>query len=79
MSPRTDFLFASPSFVEGVARIMDFGNVLNTYNSSNSENEADAIALRMDWRMVGVDIQKAMELYSKIMKTYQEKTENSTR
>jgi len=60
MAPRSDFLYASPSLLEGVARILDFGNTLNEYNSSQSEEEADEIALRMDWTMVGADLRNAM-------------------
>ena len=56
-------LFARPSFIEGVARIWDFGNGLNRYNASDSEKEADAKALYADWLMVGEDIKKGMEVY----------------
>ena len=38
---KTDFLFARPSFLEGTARILDFGNVLNTYNCSPTPELAD--------------------------------------
>jgi len=41
MSKHTDFLYARPSFAEGVARIMDFGNTLNEYNESVSGKTAD--------------------------------------
>ncbi len=61
MTPRSDFLYASPSFLEGAARILDFGNTLNEYNTSKSEEEADEIALRMDWAMVGADLRSAMK------------------
>ena len=60
MSPRSDFLYASPSFLEGMARILDFGNNLNEYNSSQSGEEADEIAIRMDWSMVGADLKKVL-------------------
>ena len=58
--PRTDFLFARPSFSEGVARIVDFNNSLNIYNASPSGEIADEIAIGMDWAVVGNDIKKAM-------------------
>jgi hypothetical protein len=58
---RSDFLFASPSFVEGIARILDFGNTLNVYNYSESEEKADEIAMRLDWAMVGNDLHKAID------------------
>ena len=50
-------LFAEPSFLEGVASVLDVGGMLHKdYNSSNSELEADAKALQNDWRAVGKDI-----------------------
>ena len=61
MTPRSDFLYACPSFLEGVARIMDFGNTLNEYNYSKDDEEADEKAFRMDWMIVGADLRKAME------------------
>ena len=67
MAPRSDFLYASPSLLEGIARILDFGNTLNEYNSSQSEEEADEIALRMDWAMVGADLRNAMENFKSQM------------
>ncbi len=59
MGPRSDFLYAQPSFLEGVARILDIGNTLNQYNTSPTEDMADEAALRMDWIMVGNDIRNA--------------------
>lgn len=61
IEPRTDFLYARPSFSEGVARIIDFGNGLNTYNTSPSSEIADEIAIGMDWAVVGKDIRVAIK------------------
>jgi len=60
MGYSSDFLFARPSFVEGMARVLDFGNTLNEYNSSRSTSEADSRALRADWECVGNAIREAM-------------------
>ena len=57
----TFFLFARPSFWEGVARILDFGNVLTEYNKSLTPQQADALAMRADWVTVGEDIQSAAD------------------
>lgn len=54
------FLFARPSFLEGIARILDFGNTLNEYNQSNSPEQADTLAISADWRAIGSDIQAAL-------------------
>ena len=59
----TTFLFASPSFLSGVARVLDLWCQLDNYNESKTVEEADAIALYSDFRMVGQDLQEAMELF----------------
>ena len=41
---RTDFLFATPSFLSGAARVLDIGGTFDSYNSSESTEEADARA-----------------------------------
>jgi len=41
MSNNSTFLFARPSFLEGVARVMDLGGTLQVYNNSKTEKEAD--------------------------------------
>jgi hypothetical protein len=65
MSSMTDFLFARPSFTEGAARLIDFGNFLNEYNTTETANEADARALRSDWLMVGDDLQSALDAFAR--------------
>ena len=60
MGSDSDFLFARPSFIEGIARVLDFGNTLNTYNESLTPEMADEIAMWLDWSMVGKDISKAL-------------------
>lgn len=49
----TDFLYARPSFLEGVARLVDIRGSLNVYNHSVTGEEADQRALMMDWKAVG--------------------------
>lgn len=61
----SDFLYAVPNFVTGVSRILDFGSTLNTYNVSQSDEEADFKAIYSDWYMVGTDIKGAMEEYDR--------------
>ncbi len=56
MSDYTSFLFARPSFLEGVSRLLDFGNTMNEYNYSRNGDEADRRALRADVLAVGDDI-----------------------
>lgn len=69
MNRYTDFLFARPSFLEGMARILDLGNTLSEYNESLTPEEADTRALRADWKAVGSDIQRAtVQARSKLLK-----------
>ncbi|VAW32302.1 hypothetical protein MNBD_CHLOROFLEXI01-1053 [hydrothermal vent metagenome] len=61
----SEYLFARPSFLEGVGRIVDFTNMLEKYNSSSSTKAADLRAIRADWNAVGSDIQQAIEQVNK--------------
>jgi hypothetical protein len=63
MNSLTGFLFAEPSLVEGIARIIDIGGTLQEYNSSLSPNQADALALASDWCVIGADMKQAMQSY----------------
>lgn len=58
-----DYMFAKPSFLNGVARILDIGGTFDdsSYWISNSPEEADARALARDWAAVGCDLAEAME------------------
>ncbi len=55
----TGFLYARPSFLEGLARIIDFGNTLQEYNISSTSELADERVIRADWSAVGDDMYKA--------------------
>jgi hypothetical protein len=57
----TDILYAKPSFVEGMARSIDLFGVLQEYNRSLSEEEADAWAIYSDFQAVGTDLSKAIK------------------
>lgn len=52
----SDFLFARPSFVGGIARILDMGGTLKIYNNSPTEEIADMRALASDWRAVANEL-----------------------
>ena len=55
------FLCARPSFIEGVSRVLDFGNSLNEYNRPLTNAQADFLALSGDWRLVGTDWKEAIQ------------------
>ncbi len=54
--PTTDFLFARPAFLEGLARLADFFGVLQEYNTSSTPTAADLRAIRADWEAVSADL-----------------------
>jgi len=61
----TDFLFTKQSFIRGLGSI---GNLDGTilFNSSKTDEEADAKAIFSDWQMVGNDIRKAINEHAEI-------------
>ena len=59
----TAFLYARPTFISGVSRVMDLGNTLNEYNSTFLTEVADFYALKSDWSAVGADIKHAIIAY----------------
>ncbi len=64
-SPRSDFLFAQPSFWSGLARCLNLSGKFDFYNVSPSEDIADARALYSDWRAVGQLIFQACQTFGK--------------
>jgi hypothetical protein len=58
-------LFGSFGFLEGMARVLDWGSTMVTYNESPTGEEADRRALLSDWQSVGDDIKAAIKLYAK--------------
>jgi hypothetical protein len=61
MGQYSSFLFARPSFFEGMGRIVDFGDTLTEYNASATTAEADYHALLSDWCAIGDDLRIALE------------------
>jgi hypothetical protein len=53
-------LFASPSFISGFARLVDFGATFDSYNQSRTPVEADVRAAVSDWLNVGDDVAAAI-------------------
>jgi hypothetical protein len=56
---RSDFLFAQPSFLSGLARWLDLSGKFDFYNISPDGETADALALYSDWRAVGQELRRA--------------------
>lgn len=66
-SVRATFLFALPSWQEGVGRLVDFADSLTEYNGTAAPGDPDARATAQDWLAVGDSIRGAM--YSTGQKT----------
>jgi len=60
---KATYLFAMPTFLRGMARVLDLGDTLTVYNTFKDENTADYEALKRDWEQVGIDIAEAMKEY----------------
>jgi hypothetical protein len=59
-----DFLFASPSFICDMGRVIDLGATMTRFNKSESAAEADMRALSNDWSVVGAEIRQAADIIS---------------
>ena len=70
----TFYLYARPSFLEGPARLFDFGNTLFEYNYSMTPEQADYFATLSDWRAVGQDIQAILDRMERERRLDAEKT-----
>lgn len=66
MNTFSNYLYARPSLVEGVARIIDVGGTLQEYNTALTPEQADYLALLSDWSVVGDDLINAMAEYKEV-------------
>jgi len=48
--------------MEGMMRVLDLGDTMTEFNRSLSDNQADALALRQDWNVVGDDLREALSV-----------------
>ena len=60
----SDFLFARPTFISGIGAIIDLGGTMEMFNESSSPEEADYLALKNDWCVIGKDISNAMSQFA---------------
>lgn len=58
----SDFLYTSPSFIGGMASVIDIGGGLLQFNESRNESEADALAMYNDFKAVGDDLRSAAKV-----------------
>ncbi len=55
ISPRTGYLFATPSSLHGAARVFDFWGVYDEYNLDESPDRDLATAVLQDWLVLADD------------------------
>ncbi len=58
----TDFLFATPKTIDGVASIIDLFGVYDMYNDSASGEEADRRTFTADMQALQSDMDVAMKI-----------------
>jgi hypothetical protein len=56
---KTDFLWATSSFLMGMGSVLSLNGQYHSYNSCDNPDE---IAIANDWRMIGQDIRDALEM-----------------
>lgn len=56
----SDYLFAQPSFLSGMGRVMDLGGAFDDYNFSPTPQMADARGLVADVAAVGREMREAI-------------------
>ncbi len=61
----SDYLFARPHCLYGIARLVDLGATFDEYNTSSTDEEADARAIYSDWLSAGKDIRVALDQLEK--------------
>lgn len=64
MYPFPYYVAPSPSFHEGMSRILDFGDTFSQYNVSSSECIADEIATAEDWQAVWTNLRESMNQFA---------------
>ena len=57
----TNYLFAMPGFLNGVASVLDLGGTLFHLNTFDSPQESDSYAIYNDFCATGSDLHNAME------------------
>jgi hypothetical protein len=60
MSEVFGFLFARPSFLAGVASVLDLGGTLTEFNQSLSPEQADFVAIKADLQAIAEDFRRVI-------------------
>ena len=73
-----EFLYGRPSFLDGAARVLDLFGVFRRYNRPENDEQADALALYDDFRIVGLDLEDAMRRYESERQSHSQEIEVTT-
>ena len=57
------YLFAMPRWSLGAGRMLDLVGTADEYNESLNTQQADTLALWMDWQAVGRDMRYALDQF----------------
>ncbi|MBU0668043.1 hypothetical protein KJ951_01110 [Patescibacteria group bacterium] len=68
VSIETSYLYANPSFIGGMAKVLDMGGTLVVYNESSTPVVADIKAMSNDWKAVGKDLAYSIQNYGQEQK-----------
>lgn len=60
----TGFLFSTPGFLSGAGTVINIAGNFYEFNYSDSDIDADRIALENDFNMIGQDISDVIESVS---------------
>ncbi len=52
--------FPKPSFLSGLARLLDVGGTFDSFYYLENGEEVDNIAIKSDWAMIGNDMKNAL-------------------
>ena len=64
-SPTFRLFRREPSFLDGIASLVNMSSNLFRYNQDTTEIEADTNSLRADWYAIGEDLWKAIKEYER--------------
>ena len=58
-----------PSFIGGMAKVLDLGNTLSIYDKKIPSQLLDFEALKHDWEKVGEDLYSSINIYERTTET----------
>ncbi len=60
---RTDYLYATPKYLLGMGSIFSIFGFYFKYNAVDRPDKADSFAIHNDWKVIGQDLQKAIDSF----------------